>query len=234
MFQILIIFIGGLLFSYPAYSATLTALKVKSEKGKLELTLPVEFDVEASERVSGIQFDIIIPSGMKITNMLVGSSAQKANKMVSFNQIKRQTYRTIVAGLNQEPIQGGTILLINIAIENQELAGKQLINLENPVLADPEGNSVPCTVIPGEIFFTGNNEEIAKQDKNLPDTNDTSPISSEREKQGIFKLKNIGLAIIVIVIALVLIAILVKKMVSIQSSNTQITKLHKKTKKKKN
>lgn len=228
----LVIFILGIFLSYPAYSATLTGVKVKSEKGESEITFPIEFKVESSERVSGIQFDIVIPRGTKITNMIIGSSAQKANKMVSFNQIKSRTYRTIVAGLNQEPILDGTILFVNIAIENQELTGEQLINFENPVLADPEGNSVSCTVIPGKILFVNNSDENKKQSENLPDTKNQPPISPATEKQGRFKLINIGLAIIAIVIVFVAIAIFTKKIVSSQNKKMQTTKLSKKTKKK--
>jgi len=222
----------GIFLSYPAYSATLIGVKVKAEKGKSEITFPIEFKLESSERVSGIQFDIVIPRGTKITNMIIGSSAQKANKMVSFNQIKSRTYRTIVAGLNQEPILDGTILFVNIAIENQELVGEQLINLENPVLADPEGNPISCTVIPGKIFFVSKAEENLKQSENPPDTENQPPISSAEEKQGESNLKNIGLTIIAIVIVFVIIAVFTKKIINSQNKNIQTSKFNKKTKKK--
>ncbi len=192
----------GLTIPILAYSATLIPVKVKCETGQKSITLPIDLKTEPSERVSGIQFDINIPPGTKITGMNVGDSARKSNKMVSYNQIKTQTYRTIVAGLNQSPISDGTVLFIHIAIEDTALTGKQIVKLTNIVLADPEGNSVNSKVLPGEILFPGG--------ETSPETQPTGLPTSDAWGNFPFTRKHIGIVLIVIVGVLIIAGIFIR------------------------
>ncbi|MGC8737211.1 MAG: hypothetical protein ACP5UA_01040 [Candidatus Hydrogenedens sp.] len=198
----------GFIFPLFAYPATLCPLKVKCEQGQRDILLPIDLKIEPSERISGIQFDIIIPAGTKITNMSVAESAKKSNKMVSYNQIKNQTYRTIIAGLNQQSIPEGTILFVSITIEDSTLAGRQLVKLSNTVLADPEGNAVNCNVLPGEILFPGNNTSS--------DSNHSSPASPPIEETTSSNAKGIK-----IILVLIFVLIFISGIIAIQIIKTR-------------
>jgi len=196
---------------------------VKCEQGQKEIVLPIDLKVDPSERISGIQFDIIIPVGTKITNMSVAESAQKANKMVSYNQIKNQTYRTIIAGLNQQSIPTGTILFVKIAIEDGTLSGKQLVKLSNTVLADPEGNSVNCTVLPGEILFPGDTPSM--------DTSDKTPSSSSIEETNYFSAKSIKIVLILTLVLIFIAGLITRQIIKsrkVDTTNKKQIKKHRK------
>lgn len=203
--KILVFLITGFLFPYFAYPATLVPLKVKCEQGQKKVLLPIDLKTESSERISGIQFDIVIPSGTKITSMSLAESTQRSNKMVSYNQIKNQTYRTIIAGLNQQPIPEGTILFVNIAIEDSTLSGKQLVKLLNPVLADPEGNSVNCAVLPGEILFPGDNSSSDLSEK----AHSPSPI----EETNYLNAKSIRIVLILTFVFVITVGIITRQII---------------------
>ncbi len=210
--KVFIIFTIGMLSPYIAYPATLIPLKVKCEQGQKNVRLPIDLKTEPLERVSGIQFDIVIPPGTKITNMSVAESAQKANKMVSFNQIKNQTYRTIVAGLNQQTIPEGTILFVNVSIEDTTLSGKQIIKLLNTVLADPEGKSIPCTVIPGEILFPGEKLSLNTQDS-------STSAQNLNGKSTLFNTRNIGIIITLSITTIFIAGIVTRQIMSNKKTN---------------
>lgn len=185
---------------------------MKCEQGQKEVILPIDLKTEASERISGIQFDIIIPAGTKITTMSVAESTQKANKMVSYNQIKNQTYRTIIAGLNQQSIPAGTILFVKITIEDNTLSGKQLVKLLNTVLADPEGNSVHCTVLPGEILFPGSASST--------DTNDRTSSPSPIEKKNYISAKSIKIVLILTIVLIFTAGLITRQIIKTRKVNT--------------
>ncbi len=155
--------------------------------------------------------------------MSVTESVQKANKMVSYNQIKTNTYRTIIVGLNQQTVPGGTILLVNISIEDSTLKGKQIVKLLNTVLADPEGNSVNAIVLPGEILFSGGESLSEKEDKT------SSPLSVE--ESSILDSKKVGFVIFLSIFMVFIGVIIVKKVIINKKSNVVSPKQSKKHKK---
>jgi len=152
------------------YAVAIEPAKIKLEQGQKEVIIPIEIKTGLSEKVSGVQFDINIPTWMTISQMTVGTSAQQAGKMVSFNQINRGIYRTIIAGLNQESIQSGTLVFVHIKFSEGMPQGKEIIKLTNPVIADPEGNSLPCTTFPGEISTTSESNSTSEPDKQTKNT----------------------------------------------------------------
>lgn len=156
--------------------------------------------------------------------MSVAESAQKANKMVSYNQIKSNTYRTIIAGLNQQSIPEGTLLFVNITIEDKTLMGKHLVKLSNAVLADPEGNSVNCIVLPGEILFS---ETVTLTES---DTSKNTIAPSSKETTKFLDRKKIGILILITVITLS-IGLIVKKVVKNKNSTLENKNRNKKRKK---
>ncbi len=155
--------------------------------------------------------------------MSVAESAQKANKMVSYNQIKTNTYRTIVAGLNQQTISEGTILFVKISIEDNTLTGKQIVKLLNTVLADPEGNSVNCVVLPGEILFSGSESLSEKEDKV------SSP--SNNEESCTLDFKKVGFIILLSIAIILISGITIRKFMKNKKSNIPSKKQNKKHKK---
>lgn len=155
--------------------------------------------------------------------MSVAESTQKANKMVSYNQIKNQTYRTIIAGLNQQSIPEGTILFVKITIEDSTLSGKQLVKLLNTVLADPEGNSVNCTVLPGEILFPGSTSSM--------DTSDSNPPSSTIEGTNYFSAKSIRIILILTLILIFIAGLITRQIIKTRKVNTLNKKHGKKQRK---
>lgn len=134
-----------------SFPANLVVVSVSVTPNDKLVTLPIEIQVKAGEKVSGVQFDLVMPIEINVEEIQPGESARKANKMCTYNKLNSYTYRVIVAGLNRETFEDGTIVLVKFGITGLYMSGKHRVKLSNVVLADPDGNSVPCVVQPGSI-----------------------------------------------------------------------------------
>ncbi len=186
------------LFHHFGYSASLVVGTVNLSGGEKGGKIPVEIKLEEGENVSGVQFDILMPSGVVVKEVERGSSAEKANKMVTFNRISSDTYRVLVAGLNRERIEEGAIVWVKFELTEPPTSGKYRVKLSNVVLADPDGNSVPCIVQYGAIIF-GSSEQsgsVSSVSNNLPSQ---TPSGDE---------KNIGVLLLFFAVAAIFVLLL--------------------------
>lgn len=102
----------------------------------------------SGENVAGLQFNFqFSASQFSVTDVSAGTAAAAANKDVAFSQ-EGDTLRVIVAGLNQEVMETGEVVVVYLAPKD---AGATLdsLQLENAVFADPEGQSVPQSAAAG-------------------------------------------------------------------------------------
>lgn len=152
------------------FSASLSVGTVNLSESEKGGKIPVEIKLDQGENVSGVQFDILMPSGVVVKEVERGPSVEKANKMATYNRISSHTYRVIVAGLNREGIEDGPIVLVKFELAEPPKSGKYRVKLSNVVLADPDGNSVPCVVQYGAIIF-GSSEQsgaVSSVSNNFP------------------------------------------------------------------
>jgi len=135
--------------------------------------------LKPGEKVSGVQFDIVMPTGVVVKEVAQGQSAQKANKMATYNMLNASTYRVIVAGLNREILEDGPIALIKFELSEVTTSNKYRIKLSNVVLADPDGNSVSSviqhgTIIVGEGKLSPSAHSASESSLPLPNANEAS------------------------------------------------------------
>lgn len=111
------------------------------------VSLPIYYKAGPSQ-VSGIQFDVVLSSGLTVTSVDPGIAAQAAGKTVQGNQTQ-VGYRVLIFGLNQTVIPGGPIAVLNINMSNN--VGKRQISLTNVSASSPSGTGVTLTSKAGSV-----------------------------------------------------------------------------------
>ncbi|MCX8065518.1 MAG: hypothetical protein N3G21_10155 [Candidatus Hydrogenedentes bacterium] len=195
---ILCIFLWVLVVQLDSFSADLIVGSVSLKQGEKIVVLPVDIKVKPGEKVSGVQFDITMPFEFSVKEARLGESAQKANKMCTYNKINSYTCRVIVAGLNRDVLDEGTLVFIKFELTDIPTGGKHRIKLSNVVLADPDGNSVVCVVQPGGIVVGGD----------LPDNN-TATVPSPPIKSSFGSEDNRGKSLLLWIIFIAVVTIVI-------------------------
>jgi len=147
--------------AYTLSAATITTGEPTAhENGRSEL--PIYFQSGPGQLVSGLQFEITFdPALLNIEDVAAGPIAISADKMVSFNSLKRGRCRVIIAGFNQNVLEGGILATLRLHHDGPGIG----IVLDNPVMSDPKGKAVPGTakgiqsLVPGTVT----NAEVVSQ-----------------------------------------------------------------------
>jgi hypothetical protein len=107
-----------------------------------------------AQNVSGLQFDLTLPSGVSSNTVIVGAAAQAAGKSVSANMVG-SALRVIIFGLNSDPMGSGAMAVINLRLAANLTINRSLA-LSGIVGTDPAGVNVPMTFSNGSIVVTAN------------------------------------------------------------------------------
>jgi hypothetical protein len=138
-----IVFFAGCILSTSAWAAApvLTLGKISGHAGSV-VDLPVNFD-PGTAAVSGIQFNVTVPTNASITSVKAGDSSTAAGKSVSSNQ-HGQTWTFLIFGLNQTTDQKGTLLTAKVKLAPGTSAGTFKLPVSGVVYADPNGRPIPA------------------------------------------------------------------------------------------
>lgn len=107
-----------------------------------------------AQSVSGLQFDLTLPTGVSSNTVVVGAAAQAAGKSVSANMIG-SALRVLIFGLNSDPIGPGAMAVINLRLAANLTSNRSLV-LSGIVGTDPAGANVAMTFTNGSIVVTAN------------------------------------------------------------------------------
>jgi hypothetical protein len=129
--------------------SSLTVGLVQVSRGG-QINLPIYLKENSSRSISGVQFDVVIASGMSPMFVNPGIAAQAANKTVTGNAVP-SGYRVLIFGINQTAIQSGPVALIRVAVDGNAGLGKRDIIISNIVASDPTGSAIPTSGKNGAI-----------------------------------------------------------------------------------
>jgi len=146
-----LVFLGSLA---PAATLSIGTAQVRPKEAGIEVAMT--FAAEAGEQVSGIQFDLLFSENVAaLSAMRTGAAAAAAGKSVSFNQIAAGRYRALVAGLNQNIIGDGVVVVLVFDVGAAPPNGLQPLDLDGLIMSDPNGFRVPATGISGVLDVVG-------------------------------------------------------------------------------
>lgn len=137
---------------YAQQAPTISVASVTSY-ANTSISLPVNFTT-GTTGVSTLQFDLTLPAGVTSPSPAVvttGQAATLAGKTASANVLPSGAVRILLFGLNQNVIQSGNIVNVSLNIGVAVPVGSFTVNIGNIVCANPAGNNVPTTGVPGTI-----------------------------------------------------------------------------------
>lgn len=139
-----------------AIGATLSVGTAEVHPKDAGIEVAMTFAAGQDEHVSGVQFDLLCSESVAaLSSMRAGPAAVAAEKSVSFNRIAAGRYRAIVAGLNQNVIGDGVLVVLVFDVSVAPPDGPQPLDLDDIVMSDPNGFSVPATGTPGVLDVIG-------------------------------------------------------------------------------
>lgn len=145
-----------LLAGFPVSAATLSAGSVDVHPKDADVNVTLTIASASGESVSGVQFDIELAEDVAIvTAMDAGAAAVAAVKSVSFSKVGTGRYRAIVAGLNQNVIQDGELVLMRLDVGAAPPDGAQPLEITGLVMSDPNGKAVSATAESGTVNVIG-------------------------------------------------------------------------------
>lgn len=125
------------------------SLTVGTVGGSVAVDLPVYFRASTSA-VSGIQFDVVLSTGMTVASVVPGIAAQAAGKSVQGNAVQTG-YRVIIFGLNTTTIPTGPVAVLRVNLGAN--VGTRPIALVNTAASSPTGTNVPLTGRNGKVII---------------------------------------------------------------------------------
>jgi len=140
------------------------------------LAVPVMLTPGSTASVASLQFDLNCNSVYyTIAEVDVGAAAEAAGKQVMFD-IQGNSVRVIVAGFNQDAIASGEVAVLYLSPESAH-APMGAYGLEDAVLSDPLGRSLPVTIPESgkhETHHSDHSPEAAPADNTSSETDSTS------------------------------------------------------------
>jgi MYXO-CTERM domain-containing protein len=131
----------ALLLCGVAQAGTLSGAQVPAVAGS-QVAVEFTLSADASERVTGIQFDLQFDSrALSITKIDTGPAALAAGKILSSNELAPGRYRVLVAGLNQSQIESGVVVVAEVEVA-PDAGGTLPLEIAALVLSDPKGRSI--------------------------------------------------------------------------------------------
>lgn len=106
--------------------------------------------VNATDLVSAIQFDLVLPAGLTVESVAPGLAAQAAVKSAQGNTVT-PGYRVVIFGLNQTVIPSGPLAVLKLKVGSSFATGKTILSLTNVSASNPSGNSVNLTLRNGSV-----------------------------------------------------------------------------------
>lgn len=111
------------------------------------LVFPVLLTADVREQVAALQFDVAFePESLSIPsegNASPGTAAQAAEKSIHAASTRAGALRVIVAGLNQNIIESGTVAELRFERHQPSQNSADRISLTNVLMSDPTGLEVP-------------------------------------------------------------------------------------------
>lgn len=123
------------------------SLTVGTVAGRTSVDLPVYFKSSTSP-VSSLQFDVVLSSGLSVSNVTPGIAAQAAGKGTQGNPVTGG-FRVLVFGVNQTAIPSGPVAILRLSVGSN--VGKRPIPLTNLSASSPAGSNVPLTSKQGTV-----------------------------------------------------------------------------------
>lgn len=134
-----------------AYAASLNAATTTAQIKDGYIEVPILYQAEPGEKVSGLQFEIVFNAGeLAWDGLKPGSSSEAAAKMVSFNAVEAARYRVIIAGFNQNAFANGPVAIARFQMKGSTAA----LRIENAVMSDPMGRAVEAEAQGGSVGAT--------------------------------------------------------------------------------
>jgi hypothetical protein len=159
--SVILFLVMALLGAGSASAATLTASSVSDVKpGDASVEVSISLANEtANAVVGGIQMDVEFdPSALEIASVKAGEAAAQANKTVSSNPLSDGVRRVIVAGLNQNAISDGIVVILSFNIKATAAAGAYPVLLTELQLVNPDGVQLSGDTVAGSITVAENSE----------------------------------------------------------------------------
>jgi hypothetical protein len=97
--------------------------------------------VPSTFSVSGIQFDLVLPSSFSVVSVSAGPTATAAGKSVTTSVVNGQE-RVLIFGLNQNVIAPGVVALVKLSVAPLTPPRICPIAFINPGASDPAGNGL--------------------------------------------------------------------------------------------
>ncbi len=108
-----------------------------------------------ADAVSGIQFDVLYDSSIVNIVATAGDAARAAGKSIYYYDLSPNQRRFLLAGMNQNPIQGGALINLFLNLSPSAPAGSYPLAISNLVGTDASGSAVPLNGISGGISIQG-------------------------------------------------------------------------------
>lgn len=138
-----------------AHGAELRLNEPKLISGSEVSELSILLALAPGEAVSGLQFELAFDSNtVRCDGFSSGAAAGASGKMVSANAVQPGRFRVIVAGFNQTTISTGPIAVVKLKLPESGAA----LQLENPVLSDPNGHAVAAKAVGLNVGSGGSTE----------------------------------------------------------------------------
>lgn len=114
------------------------------------LVLPAVFR-PAPNPVTAVQFDVRYDSSSINFTATVGEAARASGKRIYSVDLAPDTRRFLIAGFNQTPLPGGSLINLFVSVRQDAVAGPRTLFLSNVVAADPNGIVAPVDGSDGMI-----------------------------------------------------------------------------------
>jgi len=150
----LVILVAIVAAAHCARAATLAVANVTDTSAGSQVDVPVILTVSSSEDVAGIQLDILFDAdALGAPAVEAGQAALDAGKGVSSSLVSEDRLRLVIAGINQNTMDSGTVATVVFTIPAATPDGTQPLTVDNGLLADPYGNQVAVTTVSGSIVI---------------------------------------------------------------------------------
>lgn len=123
------------------------SLTVGIVAGKTSIDLPVYFKA-STQAVSGLQFDLVLSTGLTVTSITPGIAAQVAGKSTQGNPVQ-VGHRVLIFGVNQTIIPSGPVAIIKLSVGGNK--GKLALPIMNLSGSSPTGTNVPLAGLTGGV-----------------------------------------------------------------------------------
>jgi hypothetical protein len=139
-----------------AFAATVDIASTTASAGAAKVALSVQMQAGPDENVVGLQFDIRFdPQAVEFAGAETGPAARSVGKEANYSQPEEGTARVIVAGFNTNAIASGEIVVLRFDVKSNAPSGSSDILLEDLIVSDQRGRSVPSTPGHGAIIVEG-------------------------------------------------------------------------------